>query len=931
MEWSFVSAFLVVVPISLGVLLWVTKRKSLGWIAIVLTPVPFVVLIITGTGADRIRIAVRGYQFSWQGTGSEPELEQVLVRIGGNSSVFSDSPLDDLVVDRLPANALRLRATREVQKGAREVERFSLSSDLASLGPCIVRHASTFVGQVPLHDGDQIHALEGKQRVSWTFRREPLIAGVRYRLERLGAVEEIPNIKPGFLWSPSATAASIDASPAFCIGKEGGQLFALPLQKGTRIDHSHGVSSEWPWLSPVPILGEHGFGLYSLSRRKAKDGRLFQAQPLRGALFDRVTFSPLPSSRRSEPVLRLSVGNPVKSSVELRDSQRAFSLNVSSSNSSGAPAVRLGGPRLAVIDSDPTVIIFSGGFEYFSAWSRSKGPYGSSAALGADTSLIINIVKLGPPFFTMLQMLTLPLVAFTFFHKYVYDFRVSFLLWVTVYLSDLRAACAWCATLLPPQSEASLSIAQVLIFLAPASVVTAWSLSRSSFGRPPNDAQEPKLCSFIAACFLLSVLPLLHTNGIKGGRAALITALVGFGILLALRIGMLLEGKAGRTEWIVKDVMANGVSYRVLIVLAGGAHLLRFLLWFGGAGESIALGVLGGRIQLSMIFTPMFIGLIGLAYATLWREQRESVDAEIPLRRFTLAVALILGGHIGCAILVRDLGLFVTVIPVVLLIACTGLEIWVGVRPRVASAIQRPTDTRNPLTAHYALFLPALVVASALLTPILFPNFSKAQFVKASHEYLVGDDIDDAESFVTEEKRLRLLQWVSPDKLRSMGTRASEGMAQHLAVMEDYLYTGARNWGSGAGYLSVPVSHIRATALSDNACVIYVIAQFGLLGAVGIMGVYTLHFAAIPPWPWQQGVASSRMRTGWVVAFLCLGTLACTSIFMFGANALVLPFTGKNVYYLGLNSVADAIEVSVLLLLAAFGIGISRGESDAQL
>ena len=49
--------------------------------------------------------------------------------------------------------------------------------------------------------------------------------------------------------------------------------------------------------------------------------------------------------------------------------------------------------------------------------------------------------------------------------------------------------------------------------------------------------------------------------------------------------------------------------------------------------------------------------------------------------------------------------------------------------------------------------------------------------------------------------------------------------------------------------------------------------------------------------------------------------LGLPSIYMMAANYGILPFTGRNMYLLGLNSLSDALETMVLLGMMAVCIG----------
>ena len=99
--------------------------------------------------------------------------------------------------------------------------------------------------------------------------------------------------------------------------------------------------------------------------------------------------------------------------------------------------------------------------------------------------------------------------------------------------------------------------------------------------------------------------------------------------------------------------------------------------------------------------------------------------------------------------------------------------------------------------------------------------------------------------------------------------------------------------------------------LNDNVTAIHLIAPFGRLGAAAFLALlaaaalfYTRAALAEPLSPLQfAGIAA-------------LWTIFGAALYMILANLEVLPFTGKNVYFLAAASGSDLLEGAILIALA---------------
>ena len=117
----------------------------------------------------------------------------------------------------------------------------------------------------------------------------------------------------------------------------------------------------------------------------------------------------------------------------------------------------------------------------------------------------------------------------------------------------------------------------------------------------------------------------------------------------------------------------------------------------------------------------------------------------------------------------------------------------------------------------------------------------------------------------------------------------------------------------------------RVTAMNDNVSAVFIFGQFGVLGASAICVAY-LAIAL-------GGLGAGNRAADWVARLAAL-VFALTSLYMLAANWGLTPFTGRNMYLLGLNSLGDIADGAMLLGLVALGRSLGNaamkqeGESE---
>ncbi|MBE7495316.1 MAG: hypothetical protein HS117_10235 [Verrucomicrobiaceae bacterium] len=399
------------------------------------------------------------------------------------------------------------------------------------------------------------------------------------------------------------------------------------------------------------------------------------------------------------------------------------------------------------------------------------------------------------------------------------------------------------------------------------------------------------------------VNPPFNPEVVNTGMVALIAAPFLLGLGMFLIKGLL----PGRIERRIQG-FEQRVTYRWIGVIALGFLLARVFLLAGmGAKEAISLG--GFRVALSVFFVPAYLVLFAQACQILWKE-KELSGGLLPrvVTRYALITLWLFGCQAITALITSDLGMFLYFVPMALVLAAVGLgALWEGiVRSLRVDKFELKRD--KPWLASLggaALLLPLLMMALVFVAP------------KALISTWPGllDEMASDEELVTDSTLLRVLQFADEDYLINLGTDTAERIAQDHKIMANY----ARRGLFGEGYLQVDVLSAKAvTALNDNVSAVFIFAQFGVVGSLAVITAYV----AV-----MLGALGAREKmnslTGWL-ALLAGMSFALVSIYMMAANYGLLPFTGRNMYFLGLNSWSDIAESFALVFLILLGIARAR-------
>ena len=157
---------------------------------------------------------------------------------------------------------------------------------------------------------------------------------------------------------------------------------------------------------------------------------------------------------------------------------------------------------------------------------------------------------------------------------------------------------------------------------------------------------------------------------------------------------------------------------------------------------------------------------------------------------------------------------------------------------------------------------------------------------------------------------IRLLDLIAPRTVEQLGLR--QGYEQRAAMSEMFAY-GATLAGRGWPSAATP-RELRQTHVDDAVAAVHLLAPFGRIGALGLTA-FLVVFA----------VSVARLLTGRVDIAAQQARLAATlivvvSLYMLFANIGVVPFTGRNFYFLSVASNSDLLEGGLLLALVAVAL-----------
>ncbi len=464
----------------------------------------------------------------------------------------------------------------------------------------------------------------------------------------------------------------------------------------------------------------------------------------------------------------------------------------------------------------------------------------------------------------------------------------------------------------PDFAERAYAEARLSLWLVPAALLLGWTLAwlvrRLPEGRVAQKVLTWPLAGLLTAaagCWMVAPAGNLRW-------LALAPALAAAGLWLAASLSARPAVRQRFQEW-----QTAGIGWRHLWLPACGAALLaaRWLSKLIGMPETLRLPAVDFRVLWTVIQLPICAVVLALALQLIV-ERRDEMARGGDLRRAVVRDWLV---GIGCvltfaalafaavALIVRDTGLVIAQsLPVV--VALLLLVSW----PRFASRAEAPVK---------ALYAAGLAAACLPMLLVLLGNARPALLVQAFGWSDAGELAEIAELGSTRSQQLfRLYMLARPEELQEVGLKPSEQVAVHYQTLNAYA-DAAGFWGAGFDSSKLP-SHLGSTYLSDLVPMVFLLADFGVIGVLAIALLYVAFLAACalglgrPP-PDRLG------RQGMWIATVAAMAFSLPSLYMILGNLNLVLFTGKNCGLLALNSVSDVLESAAFLGLAAFGLGLA--------
>jgi hypothetical protein len=222
---------------------------------------------------------------------------------------------------------------------------------------------------------------------------------------------------------------------------------------------------------------------------------------------------------------------------------------------------------------------------------------------------------------------------------------------------------------------------------------------------------------------------------------------------------------------------------------------------------------------------------------------------------------------------------------------------------------------KRPTTAWLLPTAFALALGLSFQLPVLpSATFSSAP---AAHDETAAHELEN--QMLKTQNILRIWYSVRPGDVGDFATSSAQNLGAAMAHLHDYGACPSSKWPSclaGHGYLAIPRPTVLAPyQLNDNVTAIHLIAPFGRLGAATFLALLAAAALLYTRAALARAEPLAPLQLAGVAA---LWTIFGAALYMILANLEVLPFTGKNVYFLAAASGSDLLEGAILIALAMF-------------
>jgi hypothetical protein len=351
--------------------------------------------------------------------------------------------------------------------------------------------------------------------------------------------------------------------------------------------------------------------------------------------------------------------------------------------------------------------------------------------------------------------------------------------------------------------------------------------------------------------------------------------------------------------------------------------------------------------------TMVLVVLTALNLAMLWIEGPTLLFVGV---FFLFLLAVRLGHHLGASLsrvhVVRAVtvaGVFVAAMFLVVTIDF-GLVLVVGL-PLLVTLLLSVGIDRVPTRLAVAAAI-IVVVGAVLAWPALSPNADRLAAEQTPHETdaafaSLGGPLRHVPGFTAPVRRsvVRGLAAFHPELLERVLARAAPSPAR-----DEIIPALEQIWGGRAYAASGLVGHGLAgptvigrgvpAAVSDaeNAFSVYLIAEHGLLGGVAVLAAYIVMaiVALVVLWSIHRAPDDGTRPDDTAVAVLVGGILLITvpAAYVAASNLAMVPLTGQNMPFLGLNAWSDVMFVggivsAILAVLLDTSLVTDNGERAA--
>jgi hypothetical protein len=123
-----------------------------------------------------------------------------------------------------------------------------------------------------------------------------------------------------------------------------------------------------------------------------------------------------------------------------------------------------------------------------------------------------------------------------------------------------------------------------------------------------------------------------------------------------------------------------------------------------------------------------------------------------------------------------------------------------------------------------------------------------------------------------------------------------------------------------------------AVSYAENAFAVFILSEHGALGGIGVLLAYLALLVVVAVWIYRVHKTVQDTPSGLAVLAMTVGGvfwLTLPAVYVAASNLAMVPLTGQNMPFLGLNSWADVVLVSGLSTGIVFGLA-SLDEPDGE-